>query len=673
MIQARHLFGFACILLSVAIGRDSFEAWIAQTELPPLATETGVEVRDRNGELLRAYQVEDGRWRPPSSLASTDPRFVKMLVRYEDKRFYEHGGVDLVAMLRAVGQALRHGEIVSGGSTLTMQVARLLEDSGTGAWRGKLRQMRVAWALEQELSKTQILDLYLQRAPYGGNIEGVSAASQAYFGKPSRRLTQAEAALLVALPQSPELRRPDRHPEIAKRARDRVLHRLADAGVIVAEALTPALSAPVPELRQDFPKLAPHLADRLNTGELTRIDTTIDASIQRQIEALARRSLSGLPDRLSVAILIADHQTGEIISSVGSATYSNSRNAGFVDMTQAIRSPGSTLKPLVYGLAFDRGLAHPETLISDRPRQFGNYAPQNFDGAFRGDVSVREALQMSLNLPVVSLVEVIGPSVLVDRMKQAGMSPTIPGGKPGLAVSLGGAGVTLEDLVTLYAGVASGGTVKQLSAVASTADDQGRFLSERSTWYLSDILRDVSPLANGRAGQIAFKTGTSYGHRDAWAVGYDGKNVVGVWIGRPDGTSVPGAFGGDLAAPVLFEAFGHLGDLTPLPAPPRDALIVSRSSLPSPLKTFREKGQSIEGKRPTMAFPPDGSKVQTDGPLVARIRDGQAPFTWLADGVPVTLRSYDREQEFTFSGRGYMTITVIDASGQSARTSVFLN
>ncbi len=674
MIRARHLFGLACLLFVAATARDGFDAWIARTSLPSLAVETGVEVRDRNGELLRAYQVEDGRWRLDASLATTDPRFVEMLIRYEDKRFYQHSGVDLIAMLRAIGQAVRHGEVISGGSTLTMQVARLLEDSGTGAWRGKLRQMRVAWALERALSKTRILDLYLQRAPYGGNLEGITAATRAYFGKPPRRLTQAEAALLVALPQSPETRRPDRFPETTQAARTRVLQRLAKADVLTEEEFESAVSAPLPTTRRPVPQLAPHLADRLREEGPRRIETTLDRNLQIDMERLAKSALRGLPDQVSTAILVADHRTGEVLASVGSATYSNTRNAGFVDMTQAPRSPGSTLKPLVYGLGFDRGLAHPETLISDRPRQFGTYAPQNFDGAFRGDVSVREALHMSLNLPVVSMLDVIGPAVLVERMKAANAAPVIPGGKAGLAVALGGAGVSLENLVGLYAGIAAGGASVRLSPLPGDAPVSQRFLSQRSAWYLSDILRDVPPPPNARAGQIAFKTGTSYGHRDAWAIGFDGAHVVGVWMGRPDGTPVPGAFGGDLAAPILFEAFGHLGDVTPLPPAPQDALMVGRSDLPEPLKTFREKGLFAATTQPQLAFPPDGAQVDTGGaPVVARIRDGHAPFTWLADGVPVVVKSHDREQEIAIPGRGYLTITVIDSAGQSTRTRIFVN
>ena len=673
MIKAGHLFVAAAVMLSSAIGRDSWDAWVSRTELPPLAIETSTEIKDRNGKLLRAYQVEEGRWRLASSLAATDPRFVDMLIRYEDKRFFRHNGVDLVALLRALGQAVRHGEIVSGGSTLTMQVSRLLENSGTGAWRGKLRQMRLAWALERNLSKAQILDLYLQRAPYGGNLEGVSAAARAYFGKPARRLTHAEAALLVALPQSPETRRPDRYSERARAARDRVLERLLAAGTLEAEVLDSALQEAVPTSRRDFPKFAPHLADRLRAGDAAEIKTTLNTHVQEKMQSLASRALKGLPSQVSTAILVADHRTGEIVASVGSASYSNSRNSGFVDMTQATRSPGSTLKPLVYGLAFDNGLAHPETLISDRPRQFGTYAPQNFDGAFRGDVSVRDALQMSLNLPIVSMLDVIGPAVLVDRMRRAGMTPIIPGGKPGLAVSLGGVGVSLEDLVTLYAGLASGGKVRRLSALPLEPEMRGQFLSQRSAWYLTDILRDVPAPPHSKSGQIAFKTGTSYGHRDAWAIGYDGRHVIGVWMGRPDGTPVPGAFGGDLAAPVLFDAFGLLGDVTPLPPAPSDALIVSRSQLPLPLKTFRERGGVLAGTKPQIAFPPDGAKVQTDGPIVARIRDGAAPFTWLADNVPIAVNSHDREQQIEVMGRGFLSITVIDSAGQSTRTRVFVN
>ena len=383
-----------------------------------------------------------------------------MLVAYEDKRFYDHAGVDPLAVLRAAKQALTTGKVVSGGSTLTMQVARLLEDGPTGRWQGKLRQTRVALALERRLSKDQILTLYLNRAPYGGNLEGLRAATRAWFGKDPNRLTPAQAALMVALPQSPETRRPDRDRAAARDARDRVLARMRDAGVIDADTEAAALREAVPAARRDFPAIAPHLADRMR-AEAPREPVhrlTIDAEVQKKLERLAARVTAEAGERMSIAILAADHRTGEVIASVGSAGYRDGGGRqGFVDMTTALRSPGSTLKPFVYGLAFDLGMAHPETLIEDRPTAFGTWAPQNFDGQFRGTVKLRDALRMSLNIPAVALTEAITPDRLIAYLTAAGVGTEVPGGKPGLAIVLGGLGVTLEGLVQAYAGLAETG------------------------------------------------------------------------------------------------------------------------------------------------------------------------------------------------------------------------
>lgn len=391
---------YALLVLAVALTllaglRDRFDQWISDTQLPPLAQETSVEVLDRDGGLLRAYTVDDGRWRLDASVATVDPHFLQMLIAYEDGRFYRHSGVDLLAMARAVTQAAWNRKVISGGSTLTMQVARLIEDSGTGRIAGKLRQMRVAWALERRLTKEQILNLYLTRAPYGGNIEGIAAATRLYFGKPPKRLTPSEAALLVALPQSPETRRPDRYYDAAFAARARVIDRMAADSILRPEQVLAARSAPLPQKRAYMPMLAPHLADRAVTekpdAHIHR--TTLRGSLQAQLQTLAREAVKGQNSGVSLAIMVADHRTGEVLASVGSAGYRDAiGGAAYVDMTQAVRSPGSTLKPLIFGLAFDQAIAHPETIFDDRPMRFGTYAPQNFDGHFRGPLAFAQGV-----------------------------------------------------------------------------------------------------------------------------------------------------------------------------------------------------------------------------------------------------------------------------------------
>ncbi len=676
-MRAHVLMGLAVALWAAAFAMDRGRDWVAATELPKLSLPASVEVVDRNGALLRAYTVADGRWRMAATLAEVDPDYLAMLIAYEDKRFYNHAGVDWRSVLRAGWQAVKNGRIVSGGSTLTMQVARLLEESGTGKVGGKLRQMRVALALEQRLSKDQILQLYLLLAPYGGNLEGLRAASLAYFGKEPKRLTPAEAALLVAIPQAPEARRPDRHPGRAATARGRVLDRALRDGLISEEEARHVAGEVVPEGRRPVPMLAPHLADRVRLAapERLRHQVTLDAGLQRSLEALAEETVAGKGDQLQIAILAADHRSGEVLASVGSAGFLADRRQGFVDMTQALRSPGSTLKPLVYALAFDEGLAHPETMIDDKPVQFGTYAPQNFDKTWRGTIRLREALQLSLNIPVVLLTEALGPAKLIAAMERAGMHPALKGDEPGLAISLGGVGVSLQDMVQLYATLARGGVALPLRVTGEGAEGQ-RVVSAVAAWQVGDILAGLAPPPGAPENRLAYKTGTSYGHRDAWAIGFDGRHVVGVWMGRADGTPVPGAFGADSAAPVLFQAMGRISrSLTPLPPAPAATLLVSNAQLPQPLRRFRSRTAVFEtaADAPRLTFPPDGAEVERlNGDVLVKLSGGTLPLTLMADGVPLRTGLRDRSAMIALPGAGFVTLSVIDAEGRSARIRIRL-
>ena len=677
-MQSRWFITAAAGLWLAAFTRDGVDRWIDATVLPSLALATSQEVLDRHGDLLRAYTVDDGKWRLATDVTQVDPFFVSLLLNYEDKRFYDHHGIDPQALLRALGQVVWNGHIISGGSTLTMQVARLLETSGTGKIDGKLRQMRLALALERHLSKDQILSLYLLLAPYGGNVEGLRAATLAYFGKEPRRLTPAEAALLVAIPQSPETRRPDRRGEV-KAARDRVLDRALSDHLIDADQAKSATTEPIPTLRRPFPALAPHLSDRVvaEVPNQTRHQTTIDKALQTALERLAADTVRGMGDRMQVGIVVADHQTGEILASIGSAAYTGDARLGFVDMTTALRSPGSTLKPLIYGLAFDEGLAHPETLIDDKPTDFNGYRPQNFDRQFRGTIRVREALQMSLNIPAVALTDALGPAKLLQAMDRAQMKSALPTGQPGLAIALGGIGVTLEDMVQLYTAIARGGVAKPLTHTLNADNSEGqRVMTKVSAWEVADILAGLAPPPGAPSNRLAYKTGTSYGHRDAWAIGFDGKNVIGVWMGRADGTPVPGAFGADLAAPVLFQAFARLKPtLDPQPAPPPDTLMLSNLQLPQPLRHFRSREAAFapDATAPQVTFPPDGAEVELlrEG-LMVRVSGGTAPFTWLANGTPIMGAEPDSSFLLPNLGLGFITLSVIDAEGRSAHTSVRL-
>ena len=642
------------------------------------------EVVDRDGALLRAFAAPDGRWRFAADLDRIDPRFVDMLIAYEDRRFRSHSGIDPLAILRAAGQFAANGRIVSGGSTITMQLARLIEPRAERSLWAKARQAFRAWQIERRLSKAGILARYLTLAPYGGNIEGVRAAALAWFGKEPGRLTVSEAALLVALPQSPEARRPDRHPQAARAARDRVLARMAAAGLMSdAEALRAAAAGPVPDGRNRMPALAAHAAEaamRENPGA-ARQQLTLKRPVQQALESVARQAAIRLGPKISVALVMADARTGEIVAEVGSADFFDSARAGWIDMTRAVRSPGSTLKPFIYGLAFEEGLVAQQTIIEDRPANFAGYRPRNFDMAYMGDVSVREALQLSLNVPAIRLLDALGPARLAARFRQAGVRPVLPPGeKPGLAMGLGGVGISLRDLVQLYTGLANGGFAAALRDRPGRVEPV-RVLSAPATWQIVDILSGVRPPAGAPRLGIAYKTGTSYGYRDAWSVGFDGRHVVGVWVGRPDGAAVPGLAGYDAAAPILFDAFSRSGlGLAPFAPPPAGAIRTARADLPVTQRRFSgtraaPRVAGVVEKAPEIVYPPNGARVEMTAPdeaLALKLQGGRAPFRWLANGKPLDRGSRRRTASWRPEGAGFSTLTVIDAAGRAASVRIFV-
>lgn len=639
-------------------------------------------VLDRERRLLRAYATTEGRWRLSVSERDVDPRFFKLLFTYEDKRFHDHHGVDPLSLGRAAVQLISRGQIISGGSTISMQVARLLEPRERRSLGAKMRQIVRALELERALGKDGILALYLALAPYGGNLEGVRAASLAYFGKEPRKLSLAEAALLVALPQSPELRRPDRFPTAARAARDRVLDRAAIAGLMPRDEIARAKSQPVPRDRKPLPVLAPHAADQVVLMEPDRREhrLTLDLFLQKNLQELARERAQALGPDISVAILAVDNVTGEVRVRVASADYFDLRRAGQVDMTQALRSPGSTLKPFIYGLGFEDGVIHPDTLIDDRPSRYGSYTPENFDLTFQGVVTVRRALQLSLNVPAVAVLNKIGVSRLGARLSQAGAALVLPKGEaPGLAMGLGGVGIRLTDLVMLYASLARQGEALTLSE--RQGDDvrmPRRLLGPVAAWYVGNILLGAPPPDNAPHGRIAFKTGTSYGYRDAWAIGFDGRMTVGVWVGRADGAPVPGLVGRASAAPILFEAFARSGSAPAgLPRAPRGAIFAASNKLPPPLQRFGITGPSEAAEAPRIMFPPDGARLEIAAsgqpdPVALKISGGRGPLTVLVNGVPTTAASGRGTLFFQPDGPGFVRLTVMDARGASDSVTVRL-
>ncbi|MAC48243.1 MAG: penicillin-binding protein 1C [Oceanospirillum sp.] len=548
-------------------------------------------VLDRHGQPLRYFADQEGIWRHRVSVDQVSDDYLQALLAYEDRFFYQHPGINPLSLLRALGQFVRHGRVISGGSTLTMQVARIL-DPHSRSVAGKLWQMFRALQLEQQLSKVQILELYLNYAPFGGVLEGIQAASFHYLSKPAHRLRPAEAALMAVLPQAPSRYRPDRYPQRAEEARNKVLDRLSEQGVWDKPKVLRAKQEPVDIRPMDNPLVAPHLAYRLYkaTPETSVHYSTLDQQLQLQVESRLAYGASVMGREVSAAALVIDNRNHNVLAYAGSADFLAKERQGQVDMVQAVRSPGSSLKPFLYGLALDKSLIHSQSLLADVPFVSQHYQPENFNRHFSGPVSASQALQLSLNLPFVQLIEAYGAQNFMNRLLSSGIDLSVPGGEGNPAMILGGAGIQLEHLVRLYASLANQGKVPELKFSLSEADsgkdnsrntkddrsDWGHHLSDakqthqfrhllspQAAWITWDTLRAVRiPTSAGvdaarrLSGQIGWKTGTSWGHRDAWAIGVSQNYTIGVWVGRADGRPMTkGRTGYNTSGPILFDLF----------------------------------------------------------------------------------------------------------------------
>lgn len=685
MIARRLLVGFALAAAGLAAGLLALDRLFP----PNLARyqERSTEIVDANGRLLRAFTTSDGKWRLKTTADDVDPLYLSLLKAYEDRRFDQHMGVDPLAAVRAAGQWIGRGRIVSGASTLSMQAACLLEphrfQAGARSLLTKTIQSARALQLEWRYSKREVLAIYLTLAPMGGNLEGVRAASFAYFGKEPKQLSAAEAALLVAIPQSPERRRPDRAADRAQAARDRVLVRGLEHGIVDQAAYDRAITRPAPARRLALPMQAPHLAAWLaGQSPGTTVPTTLRFELQTALAQLAAEERGQFTDKAEIAMVVLDNRTGSVVAWLGGSDFFG--RAGQVDLVRAHRSPGSALKPLIYAMAFDDRTLHPDSLVEDVPVRFRDWLPRNFDRDHQGAVTVRRALQQSLNVPAVLAMEKVGPQRFLSTLRTAGVAPGLPPGDSGnsLGIALGSATISPLEMAGLYAGLANGGSfAPPIVRRDRPALSPVRLLGATAAWYVAEVLADA-PLPEGFASlpvalrdrRIAYKTGTSAGFRDAWAATYSTNWTVVVWVGHADGTSRPGQLGRLAALPIALKAFSRLPaeDNHAVPPPPDVLRVASHRELPPRMRTL---APAVEGHAeglgknrggPRIAYPPADARIELGAreavPLSAM--GGEGRLRWLVDGRPLD------SAKWVPDGPGQARVAVVDEAGRSTSVTV---
>jgi len=615
---------------------------------------------DKHGELLHVLLADDQRLRIRTELQDVDGHYLSLLLAYEDQRFWAHHGVDWLAMSRAIWQLLSTGRIVSGGSTLTMQAVRLMEPKPRTVWN-KLDQMRKAIALERQYSKPQVLQRYLSLAPFGGNIEGVNAASLRWFNKWPAELTPAEAALLVALPQSPESRRPDRHPQRATKARNQVLQRALTKGIIDSEYLHTANLSPVPQRPWPLAKNAMHLAWSKRLQAVEYQATSIDTDIQNRLSDIAQRH--PLPPGLNMAVLVAESQTGKIIAYIGSQDYFNFANHGAIDYTQAVRSPGSTLKPFIYGLAQANGDIHFNTLIKDSVTDIQGYQPLNLSKRFVGEVTISEALQRSLNTPAVKVLDRYGPDKFKGKLASAGIA--LHNGK-GLPIALGGAGTSLTDLVSLYTALGNDGNIMPLTTDLHAQQQATKTFTQHSAqqlnWILSNNAGQQGKLHGAQQLQaVAYKTGTGPGGSDALALANNGKYTIGIWVGSPDGGAVANNTGLRSAVPIMHKVMDQL---------PKGRLAVTAiGKPPTALTTFNQQPAKLK-----IHYPVHNSELQMRKQHMRLHLDlaGATYPIWATINGQTMQQLKSANQSLLLPTKGAYSIHLVDSQHQSGKVNFYL-
>ncbi len=528
------------------------------------------EVLAADGSLLRSYLSEDDKWRMKTRIEDVPSDLPKALIAKEDRWFYWHPGVNPIAIGRAMIGNVSAGQRSSGASTITMQLARMMEPKPRTLW-GKIREAFRAFQLEWHYSKTEILELYMSYLPYGGNVEGVTAASHIYFQRPPSQLSLSQCILLTVIPNRPNSLRLDSRSAATLEARNKWIRKFQEQGIFPSTALADALQESIPAQRHEFSYQAPQFCEWVqNQSHTETIQTTLQPKIQQITQTLLQNHVSRVRATgiTNGAVIVVDNHSMNVLAYCGSADFQNKAAAGEVDGIHAVRSPGSTLKPFIYAMAIDQGLLTPKMKVLDVPKEFSDFSPVNYDRTFRGEVTAEDALRHSLNLPAVRLLNDIGLQQFLWALRQSGFASVTRHHKDlGLSVALGGCGATMEELVRAYAALANGGIMRPLRFLSTEKESVSaqRICSAEAAYMITEILSgihrpDLPPqfLSRSKLPKVAWKTGTSFGRRDAWSIGYNPRFTVGVWMGNMDGSPVLEMSGSKTAVPLMLDLFNAI-------------------------------------------------------------------------------------------------------------------
>jgi len=627
--------------------------------------DNSIVVTDAKGQWLRTYLTGDEKWRFANQSAQLPPLYLKLLINFEDRRFYRHSGIDWRAIVRAFGQNLMAGHIVSGASTLTMQTARLLMPHPHNL-QGKIVEAFRAWQLERYFSKQAILDIYTTLAPMGKNLEGIKAASYYYFNKPIDKLSLAETAWLVALPQSPHEYNPQSDAKKAHQARDKVLTRAKEAQIISKEDYVLAIKQPLHIVNQAFPFIASQYSDKMRRQQppiLGVIKTSLDKNLQLALEQRLKEYLPLRYKRSNLAAAIMDNHTGQYLAYVGSADFFSQARSGQVDILEAVRSPGSTLKPFITLYAFDWLKYQPDTWVLDTPIVGRSYQPKNYDSQYLGRITLAQALLWSRNVPAVRLLEKIKPDVFAAKLRSQGLRLRFPhNDQANLSLALGGVGIKAHELLSLY---------RQLAQCSYSLKSALPALAQQhKCWQVTGILQksgdNQGSLFFG-AEPVAFKTGTSYGWRDQWLFAYTKDYSLVLWGGQADGSyALQRASAQDLI-PLLRQILPLLPHPPTQYDPPQFDLEINTDNLPQRLANLTaQKAQKFH-----LITPIDETEIELAQPmpLVIKIESGTAPYIWMVNGKMIA-QNAQHQISYPITSSGFYEFSVIDGEGESVKAQV---